>query len=204
MASFFMRKTMTYKLLSPPAEEPITLAEAKLHLRETGTDQDALITRLIRVARGHVESATNRALMLQTWDLYLDEFECDGFEQELTIYQPPFQSVTHIKYTDDQGVLQTMDAADYQVDNKTEPARIVPAYGEVWPSTQKILNAVNVRFIAGYDTAADVPDEIKQAMLLLVGHLFENREAIIVGTIVAEPPMAVRSLLGPYVMKGFY
>lgn len=195
---------MTYKLVSPPVEEPITLAEAKLHLRETGTDQDAFITSLILTARQHVESVTNRVLMLQTWDLFLDEFVEHWYDQELTIDKLPFQSVVHIKYTDSQGVLQTMEASDYQVDSNSEPARIMPAYGEFWPSTQKILNAVNVRFIAGYDTAADVPDPIKHAMKLLVGHLFENREAIIVGTIVAEPPMAVPSLLGPYVMKGFY
>ena len=131
---------MTYKLVSPPVEEPITLAEAKLHLRETGTDQDALITSLIQTAREYVEDSTGRMLMLQTWDLFLDEFCEHWYDQDLNMYRPPLQSVTHIKYTDTQGVLQTMDAIDYQVDANSEPARLLPAYAEFWPSTQQILD----------------------------------------------------------------
>jgi uncharacterized phiE125 gp8 family phage protein len=199
---------MTYKQLEAPDTEPVTLSEAKLHLRETGTDQDTLITSLIQTAREYVENKTGRALMPQTWDLYLDEFIDDddigmGIEQEITIYRPPFSSLVHIKYTDYNGDLQTMDAADYQLDDNSEPARLTPAYGEIWPSTLEILNAVNIRFIAGYQDADSVPAPIKSAMLLIIGHLFENREAVTAGQAI-EPPLAVSALLGPYVMKSFY
>ena len=172
---------MSIKLISGPSSEPIMLNEAKLHLRVDVTDDDTLITGLIVAARQSAEQITGRALMQQTWELALDRFEC-----EIRLQMPPLQSVTSIKYLDQDGVQQTLSTSDYLVDDYREPARIVPAYGKCWPSTRCQANAVLVRFIAGYANAGVVPQEIKQWMLLMIGSMYENREREIVGNITQE------------------
>ena len=179
-------------LITPPATEPLTLEDAKLHLREDGTAQDALITSLIKAAREHVEGFLGRALVTQTWDLTLDGFPSSG---EVLIPRPPLVSVTSVKYLDAAGVQQTMTASDYVVDVAQQPGRVFLAYGANWPTIQTRQNAVVIRFVAGYGAAASVPESIKAAVKLLVGHWYENREAAIVGTSAAAVPMAVESLL---------
>jgi uncharacterized phiE125 gp8 family phage protein len=170
---------MALQLITAPLEEPISLADAKLHLRETRDSQNAIITALIAVARRQVESITRRALITQTWDLHLDAFPAAG--QAIEIPLSPPASVESITYVDADGVTQTWDAADYTVDTVTEPGRIVPAYNESYPSTRDVFNAVTVRFTAGYGAAADVPEGLKQAMRLLIGHLYLNRESVKIG-----------------------
>ena len=166
---------MTLVLFAGPTIEPLTVQEASDWARITDTVEDDIVEGLIRSARSHVETLTGRALITQTWDLYLDAFPC-----QINVPKPPLQSVTYIKYLDANGALQTLATSEYTVDNKSEPARIVPAYGKTWPSTRCDLNAVQVRFVAGYGAEADQVDarapELRQAIGVLVGTMYEHRE----------------------------
>jgi uncharacterized phiE125 gp8 family phage protein len=181
---------MPLTLITAPAETPVTLAEARQHLRVTATSEDALITNLIGAAVEHSETFTSRAIVTQTWELSLDAFR--GGEIELP--KPNLQSVTSVKYIDLDGASQTVPAADYQVDTISEPGRIKLVPAASWPSVNEQLNAVTIRFIAGYGLAASVPFQIKAAILLLVQY-HEQRDAK------AEILQAAERLLWPYRMR---
>lgn len=184
-------------LVNTPAEEPLTVAEAKLHLRipEDQTAEDGLVDALVRAAREYCEGLQRRAYVEQTWRLTLDEFPYGSEGQAILVPKPPLKSVASIKYRDNTGSLVTLAASEYTVDLVSQPGRIVPAYGKYWPNTRSIPNAVEVEFVCGYGTAASVPTAEKQAMKLLIGHWYANREAVITGTIQAEIAFAVNSLL---------
>lgn len=191
---------MALRLASPPAEEPVSLDEAKLHLRIDHSEEDALIAGLIGAARRHIEETVlSRALITQTWELYLDRFPAKAI---IKLPRPPLQSVESIKYTLEDGSEATFSASNYIVDNVSEPGRIVLKRDASWPADTLIpVNGVKVTFAAGYgDDPADVPDPIKQAMLLLIGDLYENREESIVvqGLQVQRLPFGVQSLLYGY------
>lgn len=172
---------MSLVLFAEPAVEPLELQEAKDWARITETEDDELVTGLVRAARAHVEQLSGRALITQTWDLYLDAwpYGCEGYQ--IDVPKPPLQSVTFIKYLDAAGVLQTLASSEYTVDNKSEPGRIVPAYGKSWPSTRYEPNAVQVRFVAGYGTDPTDIDpkapELRQAVGVLVATMYEQRES---------------------------
>lgn len=183
---------MSLKLITAPTSEPITIVEAKAHLRVDVADDDALITALIVAAREAAEHITGRSLMPTVWELALD-----GFEDEIALPKPPLASVTSVKHLDTDGVLQTVDPTDYLLDSHSEPARLMPAYGESWPTTRDQSNAVLIRYTAGYADAAAVPQQIKNWMLLRIGVLYENREAVNVGNIVTEFAYVDR-MLDPY------
>lgn len=180
---------MSLKLITAPVSEPVTLAEAKAHLRVVSADDDALIGGLIVAARQAAEHITGRVLMPQTWELALDEFE-----EVIDLPKPPFSSIASVSYIDADGVTQTIASSGYQLDSHSEPARLMPAYGESWPSTRDQANAVLIRFVAGYADAAEVPQEIKQWMLLRIGMLYENRESVAAGVTFAEVPFVDRLL----------
>jgi uncharacterized phiE125 gp8 family phage protein len=161
---------MEPKLITPPGEEPVTLQEAREHLRlESGEDQ--YLTDLITAARRHCESFQGRAYVTQTWELYLNAFPGGCIKVPL----PPLQEITFIKYKDSAGNLQTLDPSQYVVDAFSEPGLICRAYGKSWPGTYPETHAVQIRFTAGYGAAADVPQEIKHAILLKVADLYEHR-----------------------------
>ncbi|MCK9569858.1 head-tail connector protein [Candidatus Pacearchaeota archaeon] len=181
------------KLKTAPAEEPLEMEEAKSHLRVDGTDEDAYITTLIIAAREYCEGFQNRAYITQTWELWLDEWPV-----LFTVPLPPLQSAT-IKYYNTSDVEATVTSTDYFVDTKSEPGRIVLNYGKSWPSTTlRPANGICVTFVAGYGYSESVPQKVKQAMLLLIGFWYENRETAagaLGGTDVKELPHAVESLL---------
>lgn len=162
---------MPLKLVTPPAEEPVSLEEAKSHLRLEGVDDDAYVAVLIAAARRRCEAYQSRAYITQTWDLYLDGFPAG----DIRIPIAPLESVVSVKYKDTAGSMQTLDPSCYVVDTASEPGRISPACGQSWPSTYGEINAVEIRFVAGYGAAADVPEHIRQAILMTVGDLYEHR-----------------------------
>jgi uncharacterized phiE125 gp8 family phage protein len=182
---------MSTKIIAPPELEPITLEEAKLHLRVDGTDEDVLIGLLIIAAREAAEHETWRALMTQTLELGLSCWPC-----KIYLPHPPVISVTSIKYLDLAGILQTLDPEDYIVDDYSEPAKIVPAYGKCWPMIRHQPNAILVRYEAGYPNITSVPQAIKSWMMLRIGTLYRNREDVAMGQ-VSELPHA-DSLLDGY------
>jgi uncharacterized phiE125 gp8 family phage protein len=192
---------MALKLITAAGTEPLTLAQAKLHLRVTASDEDTLVTALITAAREQAEAYTRRRFITQTWDYFRDAFPlgykypCD--EEKIFVPQPPLQSVTSLKYFDTTGVEQTLATSKYLVDASSEPGRIAPAYGETWPCTREQMNAVTVRFVCGYGAAVAVPSSIAAAMLLIIGHLYENRESTTPDQQM-ELPLGAESLLAPY------
>ena len=183
--------------VTPPTVEPITLDEAKLHLRVEGDDEKALIETLIAAARRQAESYMGRALISQVWDMDMDRFP----RGEIEVPRPPLRAVESIAYLDPQGATQTIPIADYRVDSKREPGRVTPADGEAWPATLAVTNAVTVRFAAGYgDAADDVPEDIRQAILLIVGRLYAHREDVVQGAPLHTLSRGSESLMGPYRM----
>lgn len=185
---------MSVKLITAPATEPVSLAEAKTHLRVTSSDDDTLITALIAAARDAVEHELQRSLITQTWEKALDMFP-DAIE----LPHPPVQSITSLKYLDVDGVEQTLSSASYTLDTASDsaPAWLTPAYGYGWPDTYEEVNAVKVRYVAGWADATAVPQPIKQWMLLNIGHWYENRESVNIGNITSTLPF-VNSLLDRY------
>lgn len=203
------------RLVTKPAEEPLSLAETKLHLRVDLDDDDALISALIAAARQVCETEQRRALITSTWELTLDGFPYwsaalpfahphgtayslerprANTRQKIHLDRPPLQSVESITYVGPAGSTVTLDPSKYRV-VPGSPGLVVPAYGLTWPSTRLQPEAVSIIFVSGYGGAADVPDSTKVAMRLLIGHWYENREAVVTGTIAAELPIAVKALL---------
>lgn len=134
--------------------------------------EDGAISRMIRTARKDCEQYQGRTYVTQTYDLYLDRFPGKRW---LEIPVPPLQSVLFIKHKDAAGNIQTMPATDYEVDAVSEPGRIGLACGQSWPTTYDGINTVQIRFVAGYGLTADVPDEVKTAILMMVADLYSHR-----------------------------
>lgn len=176
-------------VVTAPTIRPITLAEAKDHLRVTGDVDDAYIESLIDVAVAKVELDTHRALLTQTLRLTLDAFPCGP----LKFPRPPIQSISTISYVDGDGASQSLSSADYLLDIYSEPGRLSPVYGESWPTTRCQQNAVTIQFIAGW-TLSNLPATVKQLCNLWVSHFFENREPVAFGAAVNEIPHAMRAL----------
>lgn len=181
-------------LVTAPAAIAVSFEEAVNHLRID--EMEKLVENLIAVATKHLDGRDGwlgRALVTQTWDLTLDAFpDC------IRVPLPPLQQVTSITYVDSNGASQTLAAENYTVSPR-EPALIYPAYGTSWPSTRCQRDAVTVRFTAGYgDAASDVPLPIRHALLLIIGHFYEHREAVMIGAAPMELPLAVDALLYPY------
>jgi uncharacterized phiE125 gp8 family phage protein len=189
---------MGLKRTIKPAVSPVTLDEAKQHVGLLSGDHDQHLARLIEAATEEAERYTGRALISQTWRLALDKFPCRWPRNDIRLPRPPLQSVTSIKYVDEHGILQTLDSALYTATADFEPARIEPAYGQVWPATRDEREAVRVTYVAGYGNAAsNVPQGIRQAILLMAAQWFAHREPTSERTL-AEVPMSARWLLDNY------
>lgn len=181
---------MKYLIATAPSTEPVTLADVKLHLRTiTGdtTEDAAIITPLITAAREYCENYTGRALAAQTIEAYPE-----AFESVIRLPCPPIVSVASVKYTDDTGIETTMSNSDYTVD--TVGGSIV--FKTIPSFTPAAANPIKITYSAGYTT---LPKTIRQAMLLLIGHWYSNREAVVVGPYEStEIDLAVKHLLNQY------
>lgn len=189
---------MGLTVVAEPAEEPVSVAEAKSDLEVTHSDDDSDIALLITAARRAVEKGTRRALIEQTL-----EYSIDRFPSEIILPRPPVAAIVSIVYTDSDGADQPLDSSLYQVDLTSDRVRICPAFDESWPETRRQYSAVRVRYTAGYGAAAtDVPADLRKAILLLVNHWYENREAVIAGTSVSEVPMSAQWLIDMHRVYG--
>jgi len=177
---------MTVQLVTPPTLEPVTWGEVLAHLGIKEFDEDTTassiedINRLIKAVRVHLEqSVLNRALITQTWKVFYDYFPgCDY----ISIPFPLLQSITHVKYTNSAGTITTLTATtDYLEDIVSEPGRVVLPYSGSWPTfTPYPIRPIEIQFVAGYgNTEADVPAEIRQAILIMVSDLYENHEDLV-------------------------
>lgn len=161
---------MTLRLITPPTAEPVSVETAKNFLRVDGTEDDALIQQLIKAARETGEELSRRSFMTQSWEMSLDKWPSTRL---LRLYRPPLQSVTSVKYLDVESVEHSW--TDYMADIRDEPGMIV--FRSV-PSTNLLESgAITVRFVAGYSSEATVPERIKQTILALVAHWYENRDS---------------------------
>jgi uncharacterized phiE125 gp8 family phage protein len=159
-------------LTTPPAAEPASLAEAKAHLRVTHADDDVYISRLISAARRAVEGATGLRLMPQNWSLFADRWPDDP---SLSLQTAPVSSITDIITYGEDDTPATVDPAHYYLDHASRPARAVLRDGRPPPHGGRPVNAIEVRFTAGFAAAADVPEDLRQAILLTVAHWFDHR-----------------------------
>lgn len=189
---------MALVLTKAASVEPISLTEAKAHLRVSIDNDDTEITTLITVVRRDVEKYLHRALITQAWTYTMDAFP--GIGRAITVPLPPLISVVSLQYIDQNGETQTMTAnTEYTGDILNQPGRIVAAYGTTWPTIRAVINAVTLKITCGYgEAAADVPEEIRQAMLLLIGHLYAHREITVTGMAVNNIPWSVEMLLSAY------
>lgn len=197
-------------VVSQPSQEPVTLAEAKSHLRIDGSDDDTLIGFCIGASRQYFENACQIHIASKTVQLALDSFPVTVPNLSVTSninypfqtkYYPfdgviyltgPVSSVESVAYTDT--ALAEQALGSYRVDLISNPARIT--YASAWPTTAKITNAVRVNYTAGFANGA-VPKLLKAGILFYVAHLYENREAVTTGSL-TETPLAVESIILQY------
>jgi uncharacterized phiE125 gp8 family phage protein len=216
---------MALKLKTAPTVEPISVDDAKKHIRlEVATD-DAYVGDLIKAARLYLERATGRSLITQTWQLTLDKFPpyCDAmgvvelpFLRDV-IWSLPYevsiagsdairlvrgyvQSITSITYVDRDGVTQTMDPTLYQVDTSAPIARLVPSFGNSWPVTRDQIAAVVIEYKAGFgDTAATVPPDLVHAIRQLLAYWYDgDRSAVIEGRMAAPADHSLDAVISSY------
>jgi uncharacterized phiE125 gp8 family phage protein len=173
--------------------EPLTLDDAKTHLRVTSDDDDTYIQGLISAAHIQVENDTGLTLMRTTKYWYMDRFP-----QEIWLPGFPLISVTSITYLDGDGATQTVSSADYVVDINWIWGRVMLAYGDTWPATRSIKNSVTVTYVAGYSDVASIPASLMHAMKLLISHWYEFRIPVITGTIQADLSLSYRSIVAHY------
>lgn len=181
---------MQLRLISPPTVEPITLAEAKAHLRVDLSDDDSLISFLIGSARELVEKEANLPLLPQTWEL---AFDCWP-EFPIRLPRAPVASISSIRYLDPSNALQTLSPSNYVLRGPA-PARLDIVSGWVLPALSDQIEAVRIAMVCGYPDAASVPLRAKQAVRILLGHWYENREAINIGNISSELPLGWENVI---------
>lgn len=210
-----------YVVVSPPAQEPLLLSDAKQHLRVDTTADDSFILELIRACRFHLERQYEISFITQTLSLSLDHFPWwwmfrgssysaawwyyDSMYYSQIELRGPVQSISSVTYQDVSNATQTLSPSLYTLDSTNIPARLVPAYNQIWPATAMgVVNAVTVTFVTGYGLAdTNVPSDIKAALKFLLGHFYENREEVVTDARIAaiQMPLGVDVLMRPYANK---
>ena len=185
------------------ALEPITLDQAKDHMRVEATEDNALVTASVMAARQHIERYLDRTLVGKTISFKFSRF----FENRIEVPRPPFRRTISLTYLDSSNQKQTLVNGTDFVDNTTEPFAnstfnasgfIQPAFNKIWPLTLDTESSVELLFEAGYQTPKDVPADIKHAMLLLVGQYYSFRESLHEGTNVVVLPLGIERILSPF------
>jgi uncharacterized phiE125 gp8 family phage protein len=189
-------------LITAATAAPITLEQAKVHLKVDGSDEDVYIQSIIDTCTALAEQYTQRSFMQAIWELQLDDwYECNTLHQ---LDRCPLVSVDSIKYFDENNAEVTLPTSDYEVYNRRVPGFY--RFIETLPKVYDRLDVIRVRYTAGYGQVDDsiaaqqasIPAPIKSAILLLVGHLYENRQDEQVGTIVTKLTKNSEWLLHPY------
>ena len=197
---------MNLKIISGPTTEPVTLAEATLHLKVDSIADNSLITMLIKAARQSAENFTARALASQVLELILDDFS----QEKIVLPRPPVENVLWVKYRNSSGIEATVPSSDYIAFVDADPAEVVPAYCKSWPSFIPYpRGAVRIRYTAGYKPGSPnpellLPEAIKEAILLSVGSWYENRQDLLArGHIPKSLPLGAEYLLYQYRIWSF-
>lgn len=189
------------KRISAPAAAPVSLAEAKQHLRVDANDDDALITSLINAATEKMDGRAGvlgRCIVTQTWKVWFRRF--GGMRKICLPFPDVDASSVVLKYFDGDDVEQTINAADYWVLEDLTGSFVLRKPDAIWPTVYDRPDAISIEFQAGFGGVDDVPAPIKAAILLTVGHLYENREDVTVGTKGVQLPGGAAMLIDPYSM----
>lgn len=182
---------MTLLLVTGPLDEPVTLDEARAHLRLDVSDEDGLLTALLTAARAVLEAETRRAFITQGWRLVLDAWP--GATVALPL--APVSAVTAVTLNDADGP-RIVATSLYETALDGDSPRLTPLAG--WPQPTRRVGGIAIDFTAGYGGADTVPAPLKQAILLLAAHWFENREPVTLGEIAEALPLSVAALVAPY------
>ena len=171
-----------------------TTAQAKAHLKVDVTDDDTIIDNLILAATQSCEIFTNQYFIDTVVTQYSDTW--DGF---YTLYKSPVSAITHVKYYDSDDSQQTLSSSNYILDGTSKPARIGIAIDGTLPNLSDRINAVEVKYTVGYGAeSSDVPEGIRQAVLLTLSNWYENRQSVITGRTATELPLSSQYLLEQY------
>jgi len=192
---------MGIKVITPPTGEPVTQLVCERHLERDGaydsppaTQPDAeLIAGMLSAAREHAEQFTSLSLAPQTLELALDRFPSN----EIELTNGPVHSITSVTYIDADGNVQTVDELDYVLDDYSDSFWLLPADGFTWPSTQSFVNAVKIRYVAGYSLPDDspqpfpLPKSIRSALLVALKKFYDFRDT-------SDFPEGAYNLLRPH------
>jgi uncharacterized phiE125 gp8 family phage protein len=186
---------MSSILLTGPAVEPVTLAEAKAYLRVEHDDDDEVISALIAGARVHIEAQTRRALITQTWRLTRDVWPIDG---RILILPAPLRELAAARVVMLNGSSQSISPSVFSADRAGAPAILAFGLGAL-PMSDRPVAGIELDIEVGYgDTPADVPAPLRQAIRFLLAHWYENRGATTIGHEVAVLPYTITALIAPY------
>lgn len=184
---------MSLVLTSGPALEPVSLADAKAHLRLDTSDDDALLQSLITTSRLHIEAALGLALITQSWSWSLDTWPS---AKRIALPLRPVQAVTQVRVWTGDGVSETLSPDAFILDGQGNPARLIPVGSGSLKEPGQAANGIEIAFSAGFGSVpADVPATIRHALLLLIAHWYEHREPVEIGTSVNAVPVMVSELL---------
>lgn len=179
---------------------PVTLSEAKAHLRVVDSADDTYITALVDAAADKIKLDTGMICRAANVSIVANGFS-DGGQNRIPMHFGPINSVASVVYDADDGTEKTLAANQYRLRQFAGLTYIIPAFGVTWPATENILGAVRVAFNAGYASNNDVPDTLRHAALLLIGNWYENREAVSVGSTVGEVPLGYEALIRPHRLR---
>lgn len=183
-------------LTAAPAVEPVTVDEAKAHLRIDHAEEDALLASLITTSRLHIEAALNLAMITQGWCWRFDKWP-DA--KVVALPMRPVQSVEAVRIRPADGAVETLSVEDFMLDGSA-PARLIST-NDAWPKPGVSALGIEIAFTAGFgDAVGDVPAPIRQALLMLVGHWYENRQGTVLGGAETRVPESASALLMPYRM----
>lgn len=173
-------------LITPPTVAAVSADELLSHRRDDGADEATLLMTLGDAATRHIEQWCGRAIMTQGWRMTLDAFPA-GL---ISLPVGPVSAVDEVRYIDTTGTERVLSTSAYRVDLSAFEARLQAVSS--WPATADRIGAVTIDWTAGEDAC---PADLKAAILLYAGHLFEHRESVVVGTIASELPMGVKALV---------
>lgn len=189
---------MATTLITAPTVEPITLSEAKAHMRIDHSAEDDVITEMITAARQALEDTSDLALITQTWREMLDAWPQSHHGRVVDLSKRPAQSITTVKVTSMDGTQATLPDTAYELISAGGLSRLVKTPTAIWPGPGRIAGGIQIDYVAGYgDAAANVPRALRQALLMVIAHVYENRE-LLARHGGAPLPRGVDALLTPY------
>jgi uncharacterized phiE125 gp8 family phage protein len=197
-----------YTLTTAPAKEPVTIAEAMAALRVDDSGEIPKLQLLLSAAREFVERQTGRALISQQWSMSFEDWpSCkDPYPRRIYIERAPLISVQAVTYFDTDGVEQTLSTDDYRAQSGG-----ADGYGfielkadSIWPDIEDRADAITIEFTAGHGAAStNIPANIRQTVLLLLAHMYDNPAPVNVGNITTELPFGLRALIDSNRVGGF-